>query len=127
MPRKTTTPLRQKAEAIAATRAKVGTDGKPATTSARAKKAVAAKKPVAKKPVTAAGPRPRLTTAWKDSGGKDVLMKATVTFDGKQWTVKSRFTSRTKEGVLVPSLALAPKTGKDKKGKHTPATAVTLA
>jgi hypothetical protein len=89
-----------------------------------AKKMVGPAKNVRK---SAGGPHPRLTTVWSDSRGKDVPMKATVTFDGKQWTVKSRFTSRTKEGVLVPCLALAPKTGKDKKGKHTPAKSVTLA
>jgi|ERR1039458_4503395 hypothetical protein len=79
-----------------------------------------------KEAAATSGPRPRLTEEWKDSKGKAVALKATVTFDGKSWTVKSRFTSRTKEGRLVPCLALAPKSGKDKKGKHTPAKAVTL-
>lgn len=106
MPSKTTTPLRQKAEAIAA---------------------VTGKKPVAGKAATKGKPVARLTSVWPDSKGKDVPMKATVTFDGKQWTVKSRFTSRTKEGKFVPCLALAPKAGKDKKGKHVPAKTVTLA
>jgi hypothetical protein len=50
-------------------------------------------------------------------------MKATVRFEDRAWTVKSRFTGRERE----PYLALAPKTGKDKKGKHTPAKSVTLA
>jgi|SRR5664280_2092239 hypothetical protein len=94
-----------------------------------AKKPTVAKKMVgpAKNTRQIGKPVARLTSVWSDSKGKDVPMKATVTFDGKQWTVKSRFTSRTKEGVLVPCLALAPKSGKDKKGKHTPAKSVTLA
>jgi hypothetical protein len=49
-----------------------------------------------------------------------------VKFEDKAWTVKGRFTSRTKEGKLVPSLALAPKAGKGK-GRHAPAKSVTLA
>jgi hypothetical protein len=103
MPTKTTTPVRQKAEALAAVKAKT-----------------------TKKATTKGIPVARLTSVWPDSRGKDVPMKAAVTFDGKSWTVKSRFTSRTKEGKLVPSLALAPKAGKGK-GRHTPAKAVTLA
>lgn len=96
-------------------RTKVGTDGQPVTTRARAKKPSTKGKPVA-----------RLTTVWADSKGRDVPVKAAVKLEGKAWTVKGRFTSRTKEGKLVPSLALAPKAGKGK-GRHTPAKAVTLA
>jgi hypothetical protein len=116
MPSKTTTPLRQKAEALASVKTKAGAD-------AQGKQV---KKPTAKKPATTKGkPVARLTSVWPDAKGKDVPMKATVRFEEKQWTVKSRFTSRTKEGKLIPSLALAPKAGNGK-GRHTPANAVTL-
>jgi hypothetical protein len=117
MPSKTTTPLRQKAEAVAAVKTKAGAD-------AQGKQV---KKPTAKKPATTKGkPVARLTSVWPDAKGKDVPMKATVRFEEKQWTVKSRFTSRSKDGVLTPCLALAPK-GRTGKGKHTPAKTVTLA
>jgi hypothetical protein len=106
--------------------AKVGTDGQPVTTgerrTPRVKPAAAAKA----KASTKDKPVARLSSVWPDAKGKDVPMKATVKFDGKQWRVKSRFTSRTKEGKLVPSLALAPKLGEGK-GKHTPAKTATLA
>lgn|GEM_PF-4250111 len=51
---------------------------------------------------------------------------AVVKFEDKQWTVKGRFMSRTKDGMLVPNLALAPTAGKGK-GRHAPAKSVTLA
>jgi hypothetical protein len=79
----------------------------------------------AKKATTKGKPVERLTNSWPDSKGKDVPIKAAVKFEGKAWTVKARFTARTKDGKLVPSLALAPKGGKGK-GRHTPAKAVTL-
>ncbi len=53
-------------------------------------------------------------------------VKATVTWDGKKWTVRGRFTMKPKTGELVPALGLAPKSGTGK-GKHVPAKAVTLA
>ena len=112
MTTKTVTPLSQKK---AATKA-AGHD---------APRSNAAKKPTTRS-TTKGQPVARLTSVWPDAKGKDVPMKATVSYEGKQWTVKSRFTSRTKEGKLVPSLALAPKTGEGK-GRHTPAKAVTLA
>jgi hypothetical protein len=87
---------------------------------------MATTKQVALATKTAGKPIARLSSVWPDAKGKDVPMKATVKFDGKTWTVKSRFTSRTKEGKLVPSLALAPKGQPKGKGKHTPAKAVTL-
>jgi len=78
-------------------------------------------------PTTTKGkPVERLTSVWADAKGRDVKPKAVVKFEDKQWTVKGRFRSRTKDGVLVPSLALAPKAGKGK-GRHTPANAATLA
>jgi hypothetical protein len=104
-------------------RTKVGTDGQPVTTGERKPKRAAATKAKAS---TKGKPVARLTNKWPDAKGKDVPMKATVKFDGKQWTVKSRFTSRTKDGALVPSLALATKSGEGE-GKHTPAKTVTLA
>jgi hypothetical protein len=68
----------------------------------------------------------RLTSSWPDSTGKEVPVKATVSWDGKQWTVRGRFTMKPKTGELVPALGLAPKSGKGK-GKHVAAKDVTLA
>jgi hypothetical protein len=114
--KRTTLPAKRKA--------KVGTDGQPATTGERSR--VGAKKPTATRASPKGKPVARLTNVWPDSKGRDVPVKATVKFEGMAWTVKGRFTSRTKEGKLVPSLALAPKAGKGK-GRHAPAKAVTPA
>jgi hypothetical protein len=97
-------------QALAAVRAK----GSKKPTVAKSTRQTVKGKPVA-----------RLTSVWPDAKGKDVPMTATVRFEEKQWTVKSRFTARTKDGKLIPSLALAPKAGNGK-GRHTPAKAVTL-
>jgi hypothetical protein len=68
----------------------------------------------------------RLTTSWPDSNGKDVPVKAAVSWDGKQWTVRGRFTMKPKTGELVPALGLVPRSGKGK-GKHVASADVTLA
>jgi hypothetical protein len=90
---------------------------KPRSNAAPKKATAAAKKPSQRKD--------RLTNAWTDSKGRDVPVKATVSWDGKQWTVRGRFTMKPKTGELVPALGLVPKSGKGK-GRHTPAKAVTL-
>jgi hypothetical protein len=69
-------------------------------------------------------PIERLTETWPDSKGKDIKPKATVTFDGKTWTVKGRFTAHKKAG-LVPSVALVAK-GHKAGNRHAPASEVTL-
>ncbi len=101
MPSKTTTPLRQKAEAIAATRAKIGTDGKPVTTGERAK-VKATKAATAPK---RRGPVSRLTESWKSKAGREVKIGDTVkTPDGFVITVFSRWTARTNDGTTIPKV-----------------------
>lgn len=124
MPSKTTTPVRQKAEAIAATRAKVGTDGKPVTTGERteAKAAVEAKK--AASAPKRRGPVTRITDSWKSKAGKEVKAKDRVkTKDGLVLDVTGRYTGKDKVPMLVGTIVKLP-TGeagvalaKDGKGK----------